>query len=276
MSAWTRALDWMRQMQTAIEEPRTISLVMASPTRRVAWFAVATACLAWASPATAQDSRVFISVDGGIQATSTDFADNIVFTEFVEEGDFDATYGIDSGAIFDISGGIRLPFNLGIGGGFSRFDKNNDASVDARVPHPFFFDRDRSIAGTAASLTRTETAISVQLRWFAPVPAPLELSVFGGPAFFRVTQGLVTGVEFSQTYPFDVASFTAAATGTQTESAVGYHVGADVGFFFSRHVGIGALVRFSRASVDLESEDNGLVSVDTGGVHAGGGLRLRF
>jgi hypothetical protein len=263
-------------MQTTTHDPRTVILAMTSPTRRVAWIAIATAFLAWASPATAQDHRWFISVNGGSQATSTDFADNVVFTEFIEEGDFDAAYGIDSGVIFDIGGGVRLPFDLGIGLGFSRFDKSNDASVNARIPHPFFFDRDRAIAGSAPSLTRRENSVHVQVRWFVPTPEPVELSVFGGPTFSSVTQGLVTAVEFSQTYPFDVASFTAAASGTQTESAVGYNVGADVGFFFSRYVGIGALVRFSRASLDLVSEDSGLVSVDTGGLHAGGGLRLRF
>jgi hypothetical protein len=263
-------------MQTTTHDPRTVILAATAFTQRVAWIAIATALLTWASPATAQNSRVFISVNGGSQASSTDFADNVVFTEFLEEGDFDATYGIESGAIFDIGGGVRLPFNLGIGVGVSRFDKSNDASVNARIPHPFFFDRDRSIAGSAASLTRTETAVHLQVRWLAPIPGAVELSVFGGPTYVSVTQGLVTAVEFSQTYPFDVATFTAAASGTQSESAVGYNVGVDVGFFFSRYVGIGALVRFSRASLDLVSEDNGPISVDTGGLHAGGGLRLRF
>ncbi len=223
-----------------------------------------------------QDGRVFIDINGGLQATSTDFADNIVFTEFVEDGDLDATYGIDSGVIIDIAGGVRLPGNLGVGVGFSRFDTSNDARVDARIPHPFFFDRHRAITGSATGLTRTETTVHLQLRWFAPVPNQVDLSVFGGPSFFNVTQRLVTAVGFSQSYPFDEASFTEASVGERSESAVGFHVGADVGFFFSRNVGVGALVRFSRASVDLVSENDGRVSIDTGGFHLGGGLRLRF
>ena len=223
-----------------------------------------------------QDGRVFIHANGGLQTTSTDFADNIVFTEFVEDGDLDASYGIDSGAIIDIGGGVRLPANLGVGIGFSRFDTSHDASVDARIPHPFFFDRHRTIAGSAPGLTRTEAAVHLQLHWFAPVPDQMELSVFGGPSFFNVTQGLVTAVGFSQSYPFDEASFTEASTGEQSESAVGYNIGADVGYFFSRHVGVGVLVRFSGASVDLLSQDEGRISIDLGGLHAGGGLKLRF
>ena len=55
-----------------------------------------------------QDGRVFISVNGGLQASSTDFTDNIVFTEFLEEGDLDTAYSIDSGAVIDIGGGFKL------------------------------------------------------------------------------------------------------------------------------------------------------------------------
>ena len=91
-------------------------------------------------PATAQpDGRLFIDINGGLQVTSTDFTDNIVITEFVEDGDLDATYGIDSGVILDIGGGVRLPGNLGVGVGFSRFDRRNDARVDARIPQPVLF-----------------------------------------------------------------------------------------------------------------------------------------
>ncbi|MCH2253659.1 MAG: hypothetical protein MK365_10905, partial [Vicinamibacterales bacterium] len=90
------------------------------------------------------------------------------------------------------------------------------------------------------------------------------------------TQGLVTAVDFSESYPFEVASFAEASTEEQSTSAVGFHVGADVGYFFSRYVGVGALVRFSGATVDLVSEDGGTISIDTGGFHVAGGLRLRF
>ena len=246
---------------------------------RMAWMAAMIGVAVLGSAVTVaaqQDGRVFIDINGGIQVTSADFTDNIVFTEFVEEGDLDAAYAINSGVVIDIGGGFKLLDNLGVGVGFSRFDKSHEANVTARVPHPFFFDRHRSISGSETGLSRTETAVHIQARWFVSVLDQVDLSLFGGPTFFNLTQDLVTGVDVGQSYPFDVASFADASTAQQSKSAVGYHVGADVGFFFSRSVGIGALVRFSRASVDLASEDGGTISIDTGGFHAGGGLRLRF
>lgn len=139
--------------------------------------------LASASAATAQPGRVFVEVNGGVQISTTDFSDNVVFTEFVEEGDLNATYAIDTGPTIDVGGGVVLGKGVALGAGYTRFDRNQDAPVDARVPHPFFFEQPRSISGNARNLTRLEEAVHLQLRWFLPVPGPVQLAVFGEPSF---------------------------------------------------------------------------------------------
>ena len=240
--------------------------------------AVAVAAWLFALPldATAQPTRVFVDVNGGTQVSTTDFGDNVVFTEFVEQGDLNAAHAVASGPIIDVSGGVRLWRGLALGAGFTRFEGGHDASVDARIPHPFFFDRHRPISGSAPNLTRQERAAHVNVRWFAPVPGPVQIALFAGPSFFSVEQDLVTTVNVTQSFPFDTASFVSAETRRHSESVTGYHVGADAAFFFSRHIGLGGLVRFSRASVDFVSEDGGLVPVDLGSVQLSGGLRVRF
>ena len=217
----------------------------------------------------------YVSFNGGTQATSTSFDDNVVFPEFREDADFDAAYGVGTGTVFDGGGGVRLANGLGFGLGVSRFNKVDPVSIDARVPHPFFFDRPRSLSGSRPDLTRQETAVHVEVRWFAPVSDAMELSVFGGPTFFDLQQDLVTSIAYEHSYPYDEASFGSASTTALSASAVGFHAGADIGFFFSEAVGVGALLRYSAASIDLPSDD-GAVPVDAGGFHVGGGLRLRF
>ena len=238
--------------------------------------AVVAGLLASSADVAAQTPRVFIDLNGGTQASTTDFADNVAFIEFVEEGDLTARHTIDTGLIVDASGGVVLGKGLAIGVGFTQFERRHDASVDARVPHPFFFDQSRSVSGAARDLTRQERAVHLQLRWFAPLPGPIQLALFAGPSFFSVEQDLVTAVSVTQSFPFDSASFDAAASRRHSKSETGYHVGADVAVFFSRYVGVGGLVRLSRASVDFTSEDGGRVPVDVGGVQVGGGLRVRF
>ena len=221
--------------------------------------------------------RGFVTVNGGFQATATDFADNVVFTKFVEEGDLDAAYGLGAGALrYDVGGGVRVWRNLAVGVAVSSFRKDNDTTVTARVPHPFFFDRDRHVSGSQGDLGREETAVHVQAAWVAAVNEALEVTIFGGPTFFNVKQDLVTDVLFTQEYPFDTAAYAGTTVGRQSESTVGFNVGADVAYYFSGRIGVGWLARYSRATIDLPSQDGGTVAVDTGGFHTGGGLRLRF
>ena len=116
-----------------------------------------------------------------------------------------------------------------------------------------------------------ETAVHLEVRWFAPVAETIQLAVFGGPTFFAVEQDLVTAVGYDHTYPFDEASFASASTMTRSASAIGFHAGADVGYFFSDVVGVGVLLRYSAATVNLPAENDRVVPVDAGGFQVGGG-----
>jgi hypothetical protein len=45
---------------------------------------------------------------------------------------------------------------------------------------------------------------------------------------------------------------------------------------FTRTIGLGGMLRFSRADVDLEAPDNRRLTIKGGGIQAGGGLRIAF
>ena len=239
----------------------------------------AAACLVMETPTLAQTGeplRGFVSINGGYQASSTDFRDNIVFTEFVEQGSVDSSYTVKSGPQLDIAGGARVWRSLGIGVGITRFSKSGQASVAGKIPHPFFFNQPRSVEGEAGGLKREELAFHIQAMAIVPAGERLSLAVFAGPSFFNVKQGIVQKLQYSQQYPYDTATFSGVDTDTPSESTIGFNAGADVGYFFARHVGIGGVIRFSRASVDFTSIDGETLEADAGGVQAGAGLRLRF
>ena len=82
-------------------------IVTTRPMTRMASMAgiIGVAVLGSATSVDAQRAaRGFVTVNGGYQASSTDFGDNIVFTKFVEEGDFDADYGLGGGPLYDLGG----------------------------------------------------------------------------------------------------------------------------------------------------------------------------
>jgi opacity protein-like surface antigen len=231
-----------------------------------------------ASPAAAQSwpERVHISINGAYQPTTNDFSDRFEFEKNLETGSTQVTYPVSGGFVFDAGAGYRFWKNLGAGVSVSYFTHEDTAATTSQVPHPFFFNQPRTVDGDATGITRTETAVHVQLMYLLNPSGPLRLVFSGGPSFFNVEQDIVTQVKVTETFPYDTATFASADRTKQKKSAVAFNVGADVMWMLSQNVGVGGLVRFSRASVDLPVPTNRTVSVDAGGVQVGGGLRLIF
>jgi hypothetical protein len=66
-------------------------------------------------------------------------------------------------------------------------------------------------------------------------------------------------------------------TTTADESKVGFNVGADVGYFFTRQVGVGGTVQWAGTTIEMPgSGGTGTFDVKAGGFQAGGGVRFRF
>ena len=219
---------------------------------------------------TAWTDRGYVS--GWYQPTSRGFSDIVRPIDFAEASVIDTSYKTNAMPGFDAGGGVRVWRNLAVGPDVSRFSKNTGAAVSAQVPHPFFFNRARTVSGDASGLTRDETAVHVQAVWMLPLRDRWQLALAGGPSWFAVGQDLVSDVTVTQTDPYDTATFASATSVHRTHSEIGLNAGADLSYRLRPHVGLGIGVTFSHASVPLDNS----VSVDAGGAHVGGDLRFRF
>ena len=230
------------------------------------------------TPSQAQSwpERVHVSVNGAYQATTNDFSDRFEFQRNLETGSTDVDYPVKGGFVFDAGAGFRFWKNLGAGVSVSYFTRDDVASTTSSVPHPFFFQQPREVIGDATGVKRSETGVHVQAMYLVSTGGRLRLVISGGPSFFNVEQDLVTEVTVTETYPYDTATFASAQKTRAKGSAVGFNVGADVMWMFGKTIGVGGLVRFAPATVDLDAPANRTVTVDAGGVYAGGGLRLLF
>ena len=81
-------------------------------------------------------------------------------------------------------------------------------------------------------------------------------------------------MSYSESYPYDTATFTTASFTSVTRRAFGFNVGADLGVRLITHVGVGALLRFSRASMVFAVP--GSTATVVGGLQALGGIRIFF
>ncbi len=234
--------------------------------------------LAAAVPGAAQTwpERVHVSINGAFQPTSNDFSHRFEFEENLETGSTDTDYQVQGAFVFDAGVGYRVWKNLGVGAAVSVFSRKDAAATRSNFPHPFFFERPREVTGDATDVTRKETVAHIQVMYLVRAGDSFRIVLSGGPSFFNVEQDLVEDVTISEAFPFDEVTFSSARKRREKASAPAFNVGADVMWMFKPNVGVGGIVRFARASVDLDAPGGRTISVDAGGFYAGGGVRFLF
>jgi hypothetical protein len=221
--------------------------------------------------------KFYVSINGAFQTGGGDFSESVTFVENAENGTFSTDYDVKAGPALNLSFGANIRRNLGVGVGVTRFSKSTPIALTASVPHPFFFNQPRSVSGEIGGINREEFAVHVQARaMFLPSPS-IQAVVFGGPSFFQVKQGIINDFEVTEAYPYDTATFNRGISTSAEESKVGFNVGADVGYFFTRQVGVGGSVQWAGTTIDVPaSGGTGTFEIKAGGLQAGAGLRLRF
>jgi hypothetical protein len=217
----------------------------------------------------------YVNINGIYQGGSRVFSEALSFDQYAEVEKVTTQYPKMDGPAYDVGVGFRIWRNLGAGVAASRFTRSGTATVDATIPHPLYLRQDRAITGSLSPCRRTETAVHGQVAWVIPGGKRVLITVAGGPSYFSVEQTLVSAVHWSESYPYDTALFTNAEGQKIVKSAVGFNAGVDVGFFFSKTIGVGVLVRYAHAQVPLGST-SGHLNVDAGGFQAGAGLRIRL
>jgi hypothetical protein len=238
-----------------------------------------------ATPALAQ-GRAWLDVNVGVAAAGEDVYTDAAATPQIANGLASAEYQLPRDTSFDIGGGFMFHPRVGAGVSVVRARHEGPVALHLRLPDPDFpaFNAEDD-AMTDIDLQRSETAINLQvMATVTPALAPLAVRVFGGPTYFRVRQDTVTDLFYVDGFtPQDVYfieiveyEFVEGDADDARSNGWGFHVGADVSFFFSEFVGVGGVFRYTRGELDALGMFNQQTQIKVGGVQAGGGLRLRF
>jgi hypothetical protein len=230
----------------------------------------------FASLVQAQGPNVRVSVNGLSQTTTRTLSQSFSLTKNLEKAPIETTIDVTSTPLFDVGLSVRLVNHVAAGVAYTSASRTVVGTVDAQIPHPFYFNAPRPISGSLSGLTRNEMALHVAVIYYIPVTEWLDVGVFGGPSRFSLKQDLVTDVLYDDTYPFDTAAFRSATTTEVSKTAMGYNAGADISFRLTKAIGVGGLIRFSSASTTLSAAPGNEVSSEVGGLQAGGGVRLTF
>lgn len=239
----------------------------------------ATAAAQEAADASAKPPRRpvgFVAVDGGMLATTSRTTAAVTYKLYGEDARLQATYETKAAPLLGARAGIRVWRGFTVGAGVSLLSRNAGAPIAAKLPHPFYFQRLRDVEGTASDVEHKQTVIYAEIGYLVPVSPRFDLTLFAGPAFFDVTQEVAVKVQFTESYPFDTARFTGVESASKQANATGFTVGADFAWRPARTIGVGALIRYSRATVSISPVTGQSFTLDLGGLHTLAGVRLRF
>jgi len=242
--------------------------------------------------ANAEAQGGFVSINAALQQPATSAFTQVGTAPYRQETfRFQSEYTVSSDPAFDMAGGVMFNNVFGMGIGVTRATGEHTAAFQVTIPNPWYFNRNVTHSGTTEeALRHVETGVHIQAVFVPPTSDRLQVMIFGGPTRIEVQQKLVKDVRVNETgcyywwcAPYD---FTVRSTIQEDVNASGwgFHAGVDVGYFFTDNVGIGGLVRLSRATVQLKNAPQAVLNNGTeitenysaGGITAGAGLRLRF
>jgi hypothetical protein len=223
-----------------------------------------------AAPATAQSAPdpltpTFVSVSVGVQPQGRTEQGIAAFPLYDESAVFAADYSIGTGAFVDIAVGRRVWHQIVGAVSYSYFGSAGDASGTASIPNPLFFNQPALMPIQASDLKRRENSLHFTALWFYHLKPKLDIAVGGGPSVIWLSQDLASGTVEPGTQN------TTPAIDRQSGAGFGLNVSADTTYMLTPKLGVGVLLRYTWASVDLDSSD-----MTAGGFQIGGGVRYRL
>jgi hypothetical protein len=217
--------------------------------------------------------RARVGVSAGVQGRTLPLSQSLELTKYVEPAPMTAEVPRTAATLIDAGVQVRLQRNLGVSVALSYLSGTHEAQVEGEIPHPLYFDAPRDISGRTSRIGHDELAVHTNLVYMLPMRG-VDVLVFGGGSFFRVAQDFVVDVHFTETYPYDTATFARADLVAGTARATGFNVGTDITWPLGRAWGVGALVRYTQADVPFEVDGQALGRPRVGGLQVLGGVRV--
>ena len=239
------------------------------------------------SAQTVENQRITVGFSGGIQFVKDALKNEVDFELWQETGTFEASYNVTKDSAFDGSFAFLLYKRMGLGVNVSHFSKTIAATIDADVPHPFFFSFPRKATGVANNVLRRESAIHIQSQYWHTVGDKLLVRGFVGPTIFTVRQDLVSAIQTKERgYDYSAVDIIGHSTLASGGTELGFNIGFDMSYFVSDHVALAGILRYSRGTSSVKDQatlrhisrfsGRGQPPLELGGTHIAAGLRFGF
>jgi hypothetical protein len=228
--------------------------------------------------ATPWEDRVFAGLTFGVEG-GADLVDSFSDTIHFEPATVSSTTSFGADAFIDLMVGARVWRNAGVAIAYHAKNSTGEADLQGSIPHPVFFDRPRTWTDSIDGIDRDESATHLQFGWMLPVKDNLDVFVYIGPSFYRLSQQVISGFTVvEQGAPF-TSVVVQPSFEVRKETATGYNLGADATYILytteRMRLGVGGFLRITGATADVRLS-NSSSETDLGGAQFGVGARVRF
>ncbi len=212
--------------------------------------------------------RVFLNVSGGLQTGKKEVASTVSFPLYDETATVATSREVKGPAIWDVTGGVRVWSNMAVALSVSGRTGDSDGLTTAVIPHPAFYDQPRSVTGTVPGMKHSELWTSVLFAWMMPVTDKFEVMAMLGPTVAAVKHETAAGASIVE------GSSPTVTVNLETidKSVWGVMAGVDGRYLVTKHIGVGAFLRYVKAQGNLTST----TKLDVGGLQVGAGVRIKF
>lgn len=218
----------------------------------------------------------FIHLNGGGQSADRVVTNALQVELYDETATYEATMTSPGGRVVDAWLATRVAGNLGVGIGATVLEGRGMVTLDGSVPSPLIRGRHRRVSHEQTGLHHQQFGLHLPVAYVAPVSERIYVTLLGGPSWFRLRQDALATVALGdEVAPYSMVSVAGLTTTVANGTGIGYHIGIDMTYLFTRWFGLGLLARQTGGSVEMQLP-GGSRAIDVGGVQAGAGLRLRF
>lgn len=224
--------------------------------------------------ALAGDTRLEAGLSFAELIGSSQFSATLKQRDYAEDGSFTASYKAKAapGVGFDIQYNLNPRFGVRLG--VQSFSRKSDATLDAQIPHPFFFSQPRKVSGTATGLGFSETAFTLTAVYRGG-SGKWRVNADAGPAFFNVNVTMADRLNYGDVYPYDTVTFSGVSSSKKKVSPMGVSAGIEIGRQLSDAVTVVLGARYAGGSGDVDVSGT-KVNVKAGGAQARLGIRIGF
>ena len=131
------------------------------------------------------------------------------------------------------------------------------ARLDATVPDPLIWGAPARTVSNQP-LTRREVSVNLFVTVAKNLSDRVSVRLSGGPSWFSYRSDMVSGLSFQYTAdPATLRSTVAigsVSTAPASGSAIGYHAGLEMTYFFNKTIGLATGVTFGRGIVTVDQE----------------------